>query len=1045
MTAKRIATFVVALLALTGTLSAQSIKGVISDSQSGEVIPNANIFIVELARGAAADMNGAYEIQNLSTGEYTIRISFIGYETIVEKINVANGDLIKNFTLTPDYQGLEEVVVTAYGNQKKKAVTGAATSVGKQAIEARPITNVASALQGVAPGVSVATNSGQPGGGVSIQIRGAGSINASTEPLYVIDGLPVLNINPGNSGSANTMSMIDPNDIEDITILKDASASALYGSRAANGVVLITTKKGRKGAVRVDFRAASGFSDIAVEQHKTLNATEYFGLFWQDVYNGELAAGASPADAATNANAGAIAALQANPYNTAQPFGPGGVLNSGAALLYDTDWRDLVVNRGQTQDYGLSVSGGSDRTTYYLAASIFDQEGILPASTFQRGSTRINVETRITDFLTMALSSNNSFSEQYSSPGGGGANNPLRFANLTSNVYSFFARDADGNIINDSQGNPLYNYNTPTVLDFHPVGLAEVDEFIQQQVRSVNNLSTRFKPTEDITLRSDIGFDVNNVQDRVYENRNHGNATPQGGRATRSYNRYTVFQISNTANYNKTFGEQTIDLIAGQEYYSERRDFLSAQRTGFGNNILRELDAATVPTQASSSFAEKRIISYLSRLNYGFRDKYFLTASIRRDGSSVFGDGNKWGTFGSVGASWIISDESFMDPFNFVDNLKLRASWGTTGNDNIGFYSSLGLLGFSSAFDYNGLPGSTYTQQANPELGWEINENIDLGIEFELFKNKLSGEFVYYTRDNIDLLFDRPIPVSTAGFGSIISNLASVRNSGIEVAMNYTVFNTKDLVWSINANLSTLNNEILSLPDGEEVQSGTKRFAEGSDIYAFYMQEFAGIDPETGSALWYRDILDAEGEPTGERETVDNYAQADRYFLGSSLPDFFGGFGTNVNYKGFDLQALFSYTVGNTIYDFTYADITHMGGQPGQQLHRDVLENVWTPGSTTATLPAFGINQNAQFIENSSRFLFDGDFLRLKNLTIGYTLPAAALKVIKAQRLRVYVTGENLLTFQAHKGLDPELPRSGLSNNIFPQQRTITAGINLSF
>jgi len=1045
MTAKKLAILIFTLVSFAGTLQAQSIKGVISDAQTGELVPNANIFLIQLARGAAADLDGAYLIENVPSGEYTMRISYIGYETIEEKIIVRNGDLIKNFALSTDFQGLEEVVITAYGNQKKKAVTGAATSVGKQIIEARPITNVADALQGVAPGVSVSSASGQPGGGVNIQIRGAGSINASTQPLYVIDGLPVLNINGGNSGSSNTMSLIDPNDIEDITILKDASASALYGSRAANGVILITTKRGRKGSVKVDFRAASGFSDIAVEQHQTINASEYFGLYFQDVYNDQISGGASPADAATAANAGAITALQANPYNTAQPFGAGGVLNSGAALLYDTNWRDRVVSRGQTQDYGLSVSGGSERTTYYMAASIFDQEGILPGSSFQRGSTRMNVETRVTDFLTMAFSSNNVFSEQLSSPGGGGANNPLRFANLTSNVYPFFARNAAGEIVNDSRGNPLYNYNTPTVLDFHPVGLAEVDQFMQQQIRSINNMSTRFKATDDITLRSDVSFDVTNVQDRVYENRNHGNATPQGGRATRSYNRFTVFQVSNTANYNKAIGEHTIDLLAGQEYYSERRDFLEAQRTGFGNNILRELDAATVPTVASSSFSERRIISYLSRLNYGFRDKYFVTASVRRDGSSVFGAGNKWGTFGSVGASWSISDESFMDNVNFVDNLKLRASWGTTGNDNIGFYSSLGLLGFSSAFDYNGLGGSTYSQQANPDLKWEVNESIDIGIEFDMFKNKLSGEIVYYTRDTNDLLFDRPIPVSTAGFSEISSNLASIRNSGLELALNYTVASTKDLVWSVNMNVTTLDNEILSLPADDPIQSGTKRFEEGQDRYAWFIQEFAGIDAETGQATWFRDVLDAAGEPTGEREAVSNYAQADRYNLGSSLPDFFGGFGTNVNYKGFDLQALFSFTIGNTIYDNTYADITHMGAQPGQQLHRDVLANVWTPGSTTATLPAFGINENAQFTETSSRFLFDGDFLRLKNLTVGYTLPASVLKVIKAQRLRVYVSGENLLTFAAHEGLDPELPRSGISNNIFPAARTITAGINLSF
>ncbi len=1022
-----------------------SIEGKVTDADTGETVPGANIFLLELERGDVTDAEGNYEIRNIPSGTYTLTASYVGFESYSQSVQVREGaSIVIDIELQTGAESLNEVVVTAYGNQRRRALTGAVSSVTPQTLEARPITTFQSALQGISSGVSVTSTTGQPGAGSNIQIRGAGSINASTQPLYVIDGVPVVNLNASSVASANVLNTLNPNDIESISLLKDASAAALYGSRAANGVVLITTKGGREGPAQINVRIQRGVSGLAVDQHETLSATEYYRQYWRQYFNSEVAGGASEDAAATTANQNTIDLLEANPFSTNDALGPNGQLRDNASLVYDTDWVDRVIDQGVTSEYAFDVSGGNERTTYFVSGSAFDQEGILPNSSFSRGSVRLNIDSNINELITVRLRSNTTVSEQNNAPTGGGANNPLRFANLTSNVYPFFERNANNEIVRDEVTNrPLYNYNAPTVLDFHPVGLSEVDRYLNETIRSTNNVGLNLNLLEQLTFRSDLSLDLINSKDNRYWNREHGNAEPVGGRASQFYNRFVTLNSTNQLQFAEDYGDHSFDAIVGQEYFSRHDEFMSAETTTFVTGLLTELSAGSSLTDASSSFSDRRLISLFSRLNYAFRDKYYLTASIRRDGASEFGTDNKWGTFGSVGGSWIISEESFMSEFDFIDILKLRASYGTTGNNSIGAYASQGLLGFDSGFDYNGEGGSTYTQLANPALKWEVINSTDLGIEFELFKSRLTGEFVYWTRTSTDLLFSQPIPVSTTGFSEIETNLAEIENSGIEANFSYRIISNRDMIWSVNANITTLNNEITDLPV-EFVQNGTKRFEEGVDRYQYFIQEFAGVDEATGAPLWFRDVLDAEGNPTGERETTNVYSQADRYRLGSSLEDFYGGFGTNLNYKGFDFQMLWSYKVGGKIYDFTRSDILHMGSQPGQQLATDVLD-AWTPENTQTNVPRFGINNSDNFDNTSSRFLYDGDYMRLKNLTIGYTVDRDVLAKIGARNLRVFVSGENLLTFAAYDGIDPELPRSGNTNNIFPASRTITAGINLGF
>lgn len=1011
------------------------VEGFVSDRITGEALVAVTIHVEGTSRGITTDIDGRYSIE-VSRGEMLI-FSHIGY--INQSVLIANQVTI-NIELEQDTEVLEELVIVAYGNQKKRAVTGAVSTINSKSIEARPISTLQVALQGAAPGISVLSSSGHPGSSSSVQIRGAGSIDAGTGPLYVVDGIPL-------SGSLNALNN---SDIESISVLKDASASALYGSRAANGVILVTTKRGKKGKVEVNVRAQTGFSNVAVETHETLNALEYYRLYWQQYYNDNITEGQSAEEAAQLANTETIELFSSgtthpvNPFSSDNALGPDGQLRSGVQQLYDTDWLDETINKGINSEFDLNISGGNEITRYYLSANISEQGGTLPGSDFSKGTFRMNLDTKANNFLDVSINSSISFSETLNTPDGGGANNPFRFGNITSNVYSFYARDENNEIIIDPlTGRKTYNYETPTVLDFHPVGLSELDTFLDEYQGTDNTMRLNATVAKGLQLSTTLNVQVINIKTNDFENGQHGNAVPQNTRVSQSFDRYETLMISNQLNYKADYGLNSFDLIIGQEYVSYHNEFLSAGTSNFVTEIFTELSAGTTIDNASSSYTDSRLISYFSRLNYGYNDKYFLTASVRRDGASQFGANNKWGTFGSLGASWIISEESFLEENRLIDLLKFRASYGTTGNNSIGSYSSLGLLGFSSSFDYYGEGGSTYTQLANPELKWEVNKSLDVGIEFEVFNSRLIGEVVYWTRTTDDLLFDVPIPVSSAGFSSITSNLAKMRNDGIEIALDYRIINKKDMIWSVNANISTINNEILELPV-DFIQNGTKRFIEGKDRYQYFIQEFAGVDPTTGSPLWFMDEVDNDGNPTGERITTDDYSKADRYNLGSSMEDYYGGFGTSLNYKGIDFTASFYYRVGNVIYDNTKSDLMHMGADPGIQLSTEVFD-AWTEDNINTDVPKFDINNADSFDSRSSRFLYKGDYLRLKSVVLGYSIDNERLSKFNIRNLRVFIVGENLLTFAAYDGLDPELPRSGNSNNIYPPMRSFSVGINLGF
>ncbi|RZK74024.1 MAG: hypothetical protein EOO92_17670, partial [Pedobacter sp.] len=752
---------------------------------------------------------------------------------------------------------LNEVIVVAYGTVRKESYTGSASVVNAKNFADRPNTSLQKSLQGAAAGVQVTSTSGQPGSATQVRVRGIGSLNANASPLYVVDGIATTSGDLTQvAQTADVLSALNPNDIESVTILKDAAATAIYGSRGANGVVLITTKQGRNGDTRFNASVTTGRSGQAVQKHDVLNAQEYYKLYFDSYYAQRIAAGLAPAAAATAANASVISRLtQAgaggtrvnNPFNTITPFVAGGGLAPGATLLYDTDWRDEVLRTGITNDVNVSASGGSEKFKFYTSGGFFNQKGIVIGS------------------------------------------------------------------------------------DFNPVGLNELDEYFTQTTRLSAIPYVQAKFLNGFTAKAQLGFEYNGLRERQFYNPVHGNGVSVNGRGYRFSREDVTTTYVNTLTYDKSISNHNINVLVGQEAFRNKLDDVYAQATNFAFPGAEELVAASVPNTATSEFTEERFSSFFSRLNYNFNEKYYLSGSFRRDGASQFGSGNKYGNFWSVGGAWRISQEAFFSNVTLINELKLRASYGVTGNNGIGRYAAQGL--YELGRNYEGQSGMVYFQLANPELQWEKAKTAEVGIEFSMLNRRLSGELSYYQRGSDGLLFEQPLSRLT-GFNTITNNLASMDNNGVEILLNGTPIQTTDFTWNVSFNISSNSNKIKKLTQAEIVDplDGTKMLRVGEDRYQWYLREYAGIDQADGRPMWYMD------DATGNKITTKDYRLAKQYTgLGSALPDFTGGFNNTLSYKNFDLSAFTYFSLGGKSYDLLYAALSHSGISAGQQMSKDVL------------------------------------------------------------------------------------------------------------
>lgn len=1005
----------------------------------GEPLPGASVFVKGTKNGTVTDIDGRYSISVPADG--TLVFSFIGLQAQEHKVG---GRTVINVDLVPDNTQLEEVMVVAYATAKKYSFTGAASTVKGDEIAKLQTSSVSRALEGTVAGLQASAASGQPGTDAEIRIRGIGSINASSAPLYVVDGVPY-------DGSVNS---INPEDIASMTVLKDAASAALYGSRGANGVIIITTKQGRADSkTTVNVKASFGGSNRAVRDYDRIDTDQYFQLYWEALRN-QYALSTdkyTPQTAAAQASKDLVGKLMGggpNPYgpNYPQPVGTDGKLVAGATPLWNFDWQDAMEQQALRTEVGLSVSGGGDTNQYYFSAGYLNDKGIALESGYERFNLRSNITSEITKWLRAGVNMSFAHSMQnYPVSSDTKTSNVINAGRLMNGFYPIYQMNNDGTYKLDSDGNRIYdfgsyrpsgsmaNWNLPATL---PTDKSErmKDEFSGRTFLEVTFL-------EGLKFKTSFNFDLINYNSLDYTNPKIGPAVNTGGGASREYDRTFSWTWNNILTYDKTIGEHHFNILAGQEAYSYRYDVLEAARSNMAVPDMPELAVGSLVTAGNGYRIDYSLVGYFLNAQYDYQDKYFFSGSYRRDGSSRFASGTRWGNFWSVGASWRIDREPFMlATTGWLSALTLKASYGAQGNDNLGtYYASSGLYSIVSQAGENALVSD---RLATPDLKWETNLNFNVGIDFSLFNNRFSGSFDFFQRRSKDLLYSRPLATSL-GYTSVDENIGALKNTGFEMDLKGTLIHTRDFMWRLGLNLTHYKNAVTDLPRKDMPITGVTRLKEGRSVYDFYLREWAGVDPDNGDPLWYKDVKDAQGNITG-RTTTNDYAQADYYYVDkSSLPKVYGGFNTAFSYKGFELSALFAYSIGGYIVDRDITMLWSNGSSAGRAWSTEML-NRWTPENRYTDVPALKTVSN-NWNSNSTRNLFNNSYLRMKNITLAYNFPQPMIKKISLNSLQLFVQADNLLTVSKNQGLDPEQGITGLTYYRYPAMRSISGGINVAF
>ena len=1009
---------------------------VISD---GEPLPGVSVQIKGETTGTITDMDGKYSISAPSDAILVYR--FVGLKTVEQPVNGRN---MINVTLESDSKELDEVMVVAYATAKKYSFTGAASTVKGDEIAKLQVASVSRALEGTVSGVQASAASGQPGTDAEIRIRGIGSINASSAPLYVVDGVPF-------DGSVNS---INPDDIASMTVLKDAASAALYGSRGANGVIIITTKQGQTDSkTTVNVKASFGGSNRAVRDYDRIGTNDYFQLYWEALRNqyAKDTENYTPATAAAQASKDLVTKLMGdgpNPYGTnyPQPVGTDGKLVDGARPLWDFDWSDAMEQQALRTELNLNVSGGGQKNQYFFSAGYLNDKGIALESGYQRFNLRSNITSEMTSWLKGGVNMSFAHSMQ---------NYPVSSDTKTSNVinagrtmpgfYPIYEVNADGSLKTDANGELIpdfgsyrpsgstSNWNLPATLPL------DKSERMKDEFSGRTFLEVTFIP--GLKFKTSFNFDLINYNSLDFTNSLIGPSVTTGGGSSRVNTRTFSWTWNNIVTYDKTIGEHHFNILAGQEAYSYRYDELSASRTKMALPDMPELVVGSQLTGGSGYRIDYALAGYFTQLLYDYQSKYFFSASYRRDGSSRFAPETRWGNFWSLGASWRIDRENFMlSTSDWLSALTLKASYGAQGNDNLGtYYASKGLYAIVSNLGENALFSDRI---ATPKLKWETNLNFNVGIDFSLWNNRVSGSFDFFQRRSKDLLYSRPVAPSL-GYKSVDENVGALKNTGIELSLNGTLINTQDFIWKLGLNLTHYKNEVTELPLKDMPPSGVNKLAVGRSVYDFYTKEWAGVDPENGNPLWYMDILDKDDNVVG-RGTTSVYKDATDYFVNkSSLPKVYGGFNTSFSYKGVELSAIFAYSVGGYIMNRDITMILHNGSSAGRAWSKEIL-NRWTPENRYTDVPALATTTN-NWTSYSTRFLRNNSYMRLKNLTLSYTLPKQLVSKASLSNVQVFVQSDNLFTIHRNQGLDPEQGITGLTYYRYPAMRSFTGGINVTF
>ncbi|MFD1769533.1 SusC/RagA family TonB-linked outer membrane protein [Sphingobacterium suaedae] len=1057
---QKLLSFIFVLTCLIGQSFAQNrqVSGKVTSTTDGSPISGVSVSVVGTSTGTQTDNQGNYSIDVPTSA--TLSFSYIGF--VSQRVAVGNQSVI-NIQLVDENSTLDEVVVVAYGTAKRSEVTGSIATISSEDLSKRTVTNVSNALAGMAPGISVSSGNGQPGTGANVRLRGFGSMSASSAPLYVVDGA----VFDGNIGDLNA------EDIESMSILKDATSAALYGSRAGNGVIMITTKKGR-GAPKLSASITQGISERGIKEYETVGIMDYYPTVFQAVKHSRMypASGTgalSEADAIQAALNSVKNSLVYNPFNVAdnEILTADGKMNPNAGLKYDDfNWFDAIQRTGKRTDANVNFSGSAEKSDFYVSLGYLNDQGYILNSDFKRFNGRINVNSQLKEWLKAgvnisAASSTGSLAVDASTGNASSFVNPFSFIRGLGPIYPVHAYDhASGEPIYDAvTGEHYYDYGMhPGALN-RPNGASPGRHVIYETILN-NRLNRRtvlggrgfleVKFLKDFTFTPSVSVDLTNRNFDYNWNKKVGDGVSYNGLGSDENDLIRSYTFNQVLSYRKSLDLHNISALVGHENYDYSFSRRTATKVGQITSNISEFDNYVTPYSAGGYKHVNRLESYFAKASYNYDEKYFIDGSVRTDGSSIFQKENRWGTFFSLGGAWAISKESFLKDVSWINDLRLKTSYGQVGNNNlldadgnrIYFgYQALYNLGYSNG----GLPGTILYSLANPELTWESSNTFNLGLNFGLFENRLRGEFEFYKRGSDELLMSVPNPLSSA-VSSQFRNVGSMYNTGFEISISGDIIKNENFVWTLTKNLTTFKNEITKMPaETPTIISGTKKREVGKDYYAFWLRQYAGVDPTDGASLY----IPVDGTaPAQLREvngvnyvTNQNFAKFD--YSGSAIPDVMGSVLNSFSYKDLSLSFLLTYQIGGKIYDSQYASLMSTNSF-GKSYHVDAL-NAWRTDNKGSDIPRLDQANSANINAASTRWLIDASYLSVRNVNLSYRLPSSWMKKIDMSSARVFFTGENLALYSKRQGLNPTEAFDGTNSTTFLPTRMFSLGLSVGF
>ena len=1079
---KKLGLLLMGLLLGAALAQAQTLRvsGTVTGAEDGMPIPGVSVIVKGTTIGTATDMDGKYTL-NVPSDAQTLVFSYIGYAT--QEVALA-GRTNVDVALASASEDIEELVVTAYGTAKKSSLVGAATSIKAEKLESRPVTNVSNALAATTPGVQVTTSTGQPGASANIRIRGFGSVNASNAPLYVVDGAIY-------DGAITDISTAD---IQSVTLLKDASATALYGSSAGNGVILITTKSGdnkEKGKPWLTFSAMEGLSMKGQKLHKTASPQELYRLRWQQWYNEAFYGNGKDATYAGGYAASEVVrdyGLEYMPFTgitrgydvnynltsdsaliiTPAVIMPDGTVNpeiNGLKWGDDLDWSKHLFRKGHRHEYTISGGYNTDKLTSFMSAGYMKENGYMVATSYERFTSRANVSYKVNKWLRAGvnLSMSRSHNEAPKTSSGSYTSNAFHWVQNIAPIYPIHQHDADGEYVLENK-KKVYDYSPTRQFGkgFNPVYQADIDKSYYDRDQISDRVFVEVSPIEGLKLTANASYDLRIALEKLRYNNILGDQ-PQGMLYIYNY-RNTSATFNQLAQYNRTFADaHNFEVLVGHENYLYSSQYSMLNKDKMSILGYDEMGNFADMKGISSSTTDYRKEGFFGRVAYDYNARYYFSASYRRDGSSRFAKDNRWGNFWSVGASWRVGNEAFMQDVSWVDELKLRASIGQTGNDDLLnssgsslYFPYLTTFSFSS---YNG-PNAAITLSAvgNRDLVWETQTSYDVALEFG-FLNRVSGTVEFFNKESKDLLF--AVPVSTSsGVSTINKNLGKVRNYGLEAEVNVTILETDALRWNFNVNATMLRNKVVSLPEENRkngIENTYTKWEEGRSIYDFYLNEFAGVDPDDGIAMWRadtkkypearKDFATYDIKVVGTDTLTKDIRFVAKHFCGSSIPKVYGGFGTSVSWKGIEASVQFAYQLGGKAYDGIYSSLMGTSKGGGRAIHVD-MANAWQKPGDVTEIPRLDASTGNRFTQPtySDRWLVSSNALMLKSASITYSLPKQWMQTIGVDGIKVGLSGENLWLLSARQGLNPFNSYSGVTDaSYYGFARTFTGVVNITF